>query len=70
MMEIPEIQEVHHVAGEDCFLVKIRTKDPPAFGELLRGRFGQIASIRSTRSTIVLGTLKESAHIFLGGEGD
>src|SRR4051794_9408312 len=25
LARIPEVQEVHHIAGEDCFLVKIRT---------------------------------------------
>src|SRR5574341_833488 len=25
LAEIPEVQEVHHIAGEDCYLVKIRT---------------------------------------------
>src|SRR6476659_8856416 len=25
--KIPEVLEVHHIAGEDCFLVKIRTQD-------------------------------------------
>src|SRR5688500_16001437 len=24
---IPEVQEVHHIAGEDCYLVKVRTAD-------------------------------------------
>ena len=24
---IPEVQEVHHVAGEDCYVVKVRTAD-------------------------------------------
>lgn len=59
--EIPEVQEVHHVAGEDCYLVKVRCGDPEDLGRLLRDRFGAIPEVRSTRSTIVLGTVKESA---------
>src|SRR5690606_4613296 len=27
LAQLPEVQEVHHVAGEDCFLVKVRTRD-------------------------------------------
>src|SRR5688500_15017510 len=23
---LPEVQEVHHIAGEDCYLVKVRTR--------------------------------------------
>lgn len=60
---IPEVQEVHHVAGEDCYLVKVRVADTDALGDLLRQRFGAIAAIRSTRTTIVLSTIKETAQI-------
>ena len=63
LAEIPEILEVHHVAGEDCFLVKIRAADTEAFGRILRERLGKIATITSTRTTIVLETLKETAEL-------
>jgi Lrp/AsnC family leucine-responsive transcriptional regulator len=63
---IPEVLEVHHIAGEDCFLVKVRTEDTESLGRLLRERFGAIPSIRSTRTTIVMNTIKESAQLPLG----
>lgn len=63
LAEIPEILEVHHVAGEDCFLVKIRAADTEAFGRLLRDRLGKIPTITSTRTTIVLETIKETAEL-------
>jgi Lrp/AsnC family transcriptional regulator, leucine-responsive regulatory protein len=59
LTEIDEVQEVHHVAGEDCFLVKVRVGGTRVLGELLRERFGAIDTIRSTRTTIVLETLKD-----------
>ena len=62
---IPEVQEVHNVAGEDCYLVKVRVADAESLSRLLRERFGAIPSIRSTRTTIVLDTLKETARINL-----
>jgi Lrp/AsnC family leucine-responsive transcriptional regulator len=58
---IPEVQEVHHIAGEDCYLVKVRVADTDALSRLLRERLGAIESVRSTRTTIVLSTEKESA---------
>jgi Lrp/AsnC family transcriptional regulator, leucine-responsive regulatory protein len=61
--EIPEVLEVHHVAGEDCLLVKVRTADTDALGKLLRERLGRIPTIVTTRTTIVLGTVKESAEL-------
>lgn len=57
---IAEVQEIHHVAGEDCFLVKVRTKNTEALATLLRDEFGAIESIRSTRTTIVLNSVKET----------
>ncbi|MFN8587593.1 MAG: Lrp/AsnC family transcriptional regulator [Candidatus Eisenbacteria bacterium] len=56
----PEVLEVHHVAGQDSYLVKVRVKDPEALGRLLRERFGAIPGVRSTQSTIALETLKET----------
>jgi Lrp/AsnC family leucine-responsive transcriptional regulator len=61
--DIPGVLEVHHVAGEDCFLAKVRAKDPESLGRLLRERIGRIESITSTRTTIVLDTVKESAAL-------
>lgn len=61
--EIPGVLEVHDVAGEDCYLVKLRTKDPETLGKLLREQFGSIDTITSTRTTIVLETLKETSEL-------
>lgn len=61
LARIPEVQEVHHIAGEDCFLVKVRAASTQELGALLRSRFGTIPRIISTRTTIVLDTLKEVA---------
>lgn len=66
LAEIPEIQEIHEVAGEDCFLVKIRTADPESL-LLLNRKIGTIPGITGTRTTIVLGTHKESAALPLPG---
>lgn len=60
LARIPEVQEVHHIAGEDCYLVKVRTADTEALGQLLREQFGTLESVRSTRTTIVLETTKET----------
>lgn len=59
----PEILEVHHVAGEDCYLVKVRTKDAEQLGTILRTRIGRIPGVRSTRTTIVLETVKETSRL-------
>jgi Lrp/AsnC family transcriptional regulator, leucine-responsive regulatory protein len=60
---IPEVLEVHHVAGEDCFLLKVRARDTEHLGGLLRTRISAIDCVISTRTTIVLGTVKESPRM-------
>jgi Lrp/AsnC family transcriptional regulator, leucine-responsive regulatory protein len=69
LASVPEVLEVHHVAGDDCFLVKIRAQDAEHLGELLKTRIGRISGVRSTRTTIVLGSLKESVRLPLAGAG-
>lgn len=59
----PDALEVHHVAGDDCYLVKVRTRDAEHLGTLLRTRIGRIAGVRSTRTTIVLETVKETHRL-------
>jgi Lrp/AsnC family transcriptional regulator, leucine-responsive regulatory protein len=61
--ELPEVLEVHHVAGDDCYLIKVRARDAEHLGQLLRTRFARIAGVRSTRTTIVLETVKETSRL-------
>ncbi len=61
--KIPEVLEVHHIAGDDCYLVKIRTEDPQSLIKLMREKFGKIPNIISTKTTIVLETLKEDNYL-------
>lgn len=63
LAEIPEVLEVHHVAGDDCFLLKVRVRNTSALGDLLKARLSHITGITSTRTTIVLGTLKETPRL-------
>jgi Lrp/AsnC family transcriptional regulator, leucine-responsive regulatory protein len=60
---IPEVQEVHHVAGEDCFILKVRSRDAKSLGRLLRERVGAISTVHSTRTTVVLETMRESGQL-------
>jgi Lrp/AsnC family transcriptional regulator, leucine-responsive regulatory protein len=59
----PEVLEVHHVAGDDCYLIKVRTSDAEHLGQLLRTRIARIPGVRSTRTTIVLETVKETPRL-------
>ena len=63
LADVPEVLEVHLVAGDDCYLLKIRARDAEHLGQLLRTRFGRIPGVRSTRTTIVLETVKETSRL-------
>jgi len=63
LVALPEVQEVHHVAGEDCFMLKVRARDTAALNDLLATRIGALDAVRSTKTTIVLRTAKETSTI-------
>jgi Lrp/AsnC family leucine-responsive transcriptional regulator len=65
LAKIPEVQEVHHIAGEDCYLVKVRTYDSASLMSLMRNSFSTIPNLLSTRTTIVLETVKEQQQLII-----
>lgn len=65
LANIQGVQEVHQVAGTDGYLVKVRAADAASLGRLLREDFLAIPGIRTTRTQIVLNTVKETRRIDL-----
>ena len=63
LSKLPEVQEVHYVAGEDALLVKVRAADTEALGGLIRDKIAVIQGVQSTRTAIVMSTYKETARI-------
>lgn len=69
LAQLPQVQEVHHIAGEDCYFVKLRCASTGELGRLLQQEFGAFTSIGRTRTTIALGTLKETQTLPVPGAG-
>jgi len=65
LAKLPEVQEVHHIAGEDCFLVKVRTADSASLMAFMRNSLQRIPNILSTKTTIVLETVKEQQQLVI-----
>ena len=63
LSEMPGVQEVHYIAGEDAFLVKVRVSDNQELGQFIRDKISSIKAVKSTRTSIVLSTYKETARI-------
>lgn len=62
LIKIPDVLELHHIAGEDCYIAKVRAKDPLSLIHLMREKFKN-PNILSTKTTIVLETLKETNQL-------
>jgi Lrp/AsnC family transcriptional regulator, leucine-responsive regulatory protein len=67
LAEIPEVLEVHDVAGEDSYLLKIRVKDTDDLSRLMRERLKNVPNVASTKTTIVLQTIKETTALPIKG---
>jgi Lrp/AsnC family leucine-responsive transcriptional regulator len=68
LSRIPGVLEVHYTAGQDSYLVKVRSRDTEHLQYILQ-QFGAIPGVRDTRTTVVLTTLKESRSLPLDESG-
>lgn len=62
MAQQPGVLECHHVAGEDCYILKVVAPDLEGVQSILRNLTEGQQSI-NTRTTIVLGTVFEKAGL-------
>jgi Lrp/AsnC family leucine-responsive transcriptional regulator len=60
---LSEIQECHHVAGDDDYLLKIRCRDTSDLERLLTRDLKGLPGIARTRTTVVLSTVKETLAV-------
>jgi Lrp/AsnC family transcriptional regulator, leucine-responsive regulatory protein len=68
LMDRDDVLEVHTVAGEDCYLIKVRTDSIPSLNSILNELSSAPLSL-STRTTIVMETHCEKVGgIVLGRE--
>jgi Lrp/AsnC family transcriptional regulator, leucine-responsive regulatory protein len=64
---IPEVQEVHYVDGEDCYLVKLRVADTAELAAVIREKIAAVEEVVATKTTTVLNTYKETARFPIRG---
>jgi Lrp/AsnC family leucine-responsive transcriptional regulator len=69
LASIPEVQEVHEVAGDDCFYIKVLSRDAESLGLFLRENIKGITNVVNTRTTVVLKTFKEGTIVPIEVEG-
>jgi Lrp/AsnC family leucine-responsive transcriptional regulator len=62
---IEDIQEIHFIAGEDGYLIKVRVAGTEELDRLVRKKIRSIAGVRATRTSIAMATIKETARIII-----
>jgi Lrp/AsnC family leucine-responsive transcriptional regulator len=58
----PDVLECHNVAGEDCFILKVRAEGPKQLERLLVAIKSKSDSLRSV-TNIVLSSFKETSYV-------
>ena len=66
---LPEIQECHHVTGDDDYLLKLRCRGPADLDRLLTEQLKGGPGVVRTRTQVVLRSEKESVGLPPLGEG-
>lgn len=68
VLAMPEVLECHRVAGEDSYLLKVRTTNTRRLDQLLVETLRTIPGVTRTFTTIVLSSAKEDARVHVDPE--
>ena len=68
VLAMPEVLEAHRVAGQDSYLLKVRTRNTKTLDTLLVETLRTISGVTRTHTTIVLTSIKEETHIHVSPE--
>lgn len=60
---IEGVQELHVIAGEHCYLLKVRAASMADLHDIINDRIPSVASVDSTKTIIALKTVKETTRI-------
>ncbi|OPG15068.1 Lrp/AsnC family transcriptional regulator [Ferroacidibacillus organovorans] len=58
--QMREVQECHHIAGEDDYLLKVRCRGTRDLERVVSDEIKSIPGVAKTRTTIVMSTYKET----------
>ncbi len=62
---IPEVLECHHITGEADFLLKVVTKDIPAYEELILHQLSALTNVQTMKTSVVLSTFKNETKLIV-----
>jgi len=61
--KLPEVQEVHIIAGDWDMIAKVREKDVEALGKVVMDKIREIEGVKETVSLIVFESIKETTFL-------
>jgi Lrp/AsnC family leucine-responsive transcriptional regulator len=62
VLALPEVLECHRVAGQDSYILKVRSENTKTLDRLLVETLRTIAGVTRTHTTIVLSSIKEETY--------
>ncbi|MDX2493722.1 MAG: Lrp/AsnC family transcriptional regulator [Desulfuromusa sp.] len=65
LSRVTGVQDVHQVAGDDGYLLKLRVADNAELGRVLAEEICSLSGVQQTKTSIVLNTIKETRKIDL-----
>lgn len=68
--EIPSVQDVHQVAGDDCIMLKLKTSDNQELARIISHEIHSLPEVTRTRTQVILNTFKETRKINLNSIED
>jgi Lrp/AsnC family transcriptional regulator, leucine-responsive regulatory protein len=68
MLSLEDVLECHRVAGEDSYLLKVKTRNTRSLDSLLVETLRTIPGVTRTQTTIVLSSVKETTHVHVDDE--
>ncbi|QRN96148.1 Lrp/AsnC family transcriptional regulator [Archangium violaceum] len=68
VLALPEVLEAHRVAGQDSYILKVRTANTKTLDTLLVETLRTISGVTRTHTTIVLSSIKEETYVHVSEE--
>jgi Lrp/AsnC family leucine-responsive transcriptional regulator len=68
VLSLDDVLECHRVAGEDSYLLKVKTADTRTLDDLLVKTLRTLPGVTRTQTTIVLRSIKEETRIHVAKE--
>jgi Lrp/AsnC family leucine-responsive transcriptional regulator len=65
---LPDVLECHRVAGQDSYILKVKTENTKTLDQLLVETLRTISGVTRTHTTIVLSSIKEGTHVHVAPE--